>query len=177
MSDDRDQLGIPPGAAVWTARGKLMEGWSMDEVGIRLDHPPPRPWPWPWGMMKTRSGRVWFVVQLWRHTLRRPGFAYSVLWHPDHGRHYRVESRDPDIADLVKDAQRLFRRETRGRKRHRPSPERFIADRDRIRHASGGIEPSPTRMAEEYGVEPSTVRRWLQRREWATVRNDRIRAE
>jgi hypothetical protein len=177
VSDDRDQLGIPPDAAVWTSRRKFIEGWSVDEIGVRLDNPPPRPWPWPWGMMRSSSGRVRFVIQLWRRTLLRPGFEYSVLWHPNRGRSYSVESRDPDFSDLVKDAQRLFRRETRGRRRHRPRPEGFIADRDRIRHANGGIEPSPTRMAEEYGVKPSTVKRWLQRRDWVAVRQDKIDAE
>jgi hypothetical protein len=173
VTDDRAELGIPPDAAVWNFRRGLIEGWSMDEVGIRLDNPPPRPWPWPWGRMRSSSGRVEFVVQLWRRTLLRPGFAYSVLWHPDRGRSYRVESRDPDIADLVKDAQRLFRRETRGRPRHRPSPARFAAAKERIRHANGGIQPSDARMAEEYQVKPSTVTRWQQRPDWAAVRQDK----
>jgi hypothetical protein len=173
VTDDRAELGMPRDAAVWTMRHDLIGGWSMDEIGIRLNNPPPRPWPWPWGSIRSSSGRVWFVVQLWRRTLLRPGFAYSVLWHPERGRSYRVESRDPDMSDLLKDAQRLLRRDTRGRKRHRPASARFAADRERIRHANGGIEPSPARMAEEYGVKPSTVTRWLHRPDWSEIARDK----
>ncbi len=172
MTDDRAALGIPPDASLWTARRPAPEDWEIDEIGIRVEDPPPRPWPWPYGIIG-RRGRVFAVIQMWRRTFLRPGFAYSVLWHPERGRTYRVESVDPDIQSLVRDAQRLFRRETRGRKRRRPTVEQFLSDRTRIRHANGGIPPSAARMAEEYGVRTTTVDRWLQRPEWSRVKQDK----
>jgi hypothetical protein len=172
MSDDAAALGIPTDASVWRAQGKLPEGWSMDEIGVQLRNPPPRPWDWPYGILRSKSGALGIVVQLWRRTFTRPGFAYSVLWHPERGQSYRVESRDPDFAQLVKEAQRVIRRETRGRRRHRPPPAQYMADRDRIWRASG-VEPSRLRMAEHYGVKPDTVRRWLLRPEWVRVMQDK----
>jgi hypothetical protein len=156
---DRDALGIPPDAPVWSGNNELPEGWTLDWIGVRLFNPPPRPWDWPY--VTLRGGRnVWMTVQLWRRTVTRPGFAYSVLWHPDDGRTYIAEGVEPeDLPRLVREAQRVLRRETRGRPRKRPPPDRFIADRSRIRHANGGREPSPGRMAEEYGVRKSTVER------------------
>jgi hypothetical protein len=170
MSADSASLGIPADASLWTAQGKLPEGWTMDEVGVQLRNPPPRPWDWPYGIL--RRGGLTITVQLWRRTFTRPGFEYSVLWHPERGRSYRVESRDPDFARLVSEAQRVIRRETRGRPRQRPTPQQYMADRDRIGRAMGA-EPSRGRMAEEYGVAPDTVRKWLQRREWSEVTQDK----
>jgi hypothetical protein len=160
---DREALGIPADAAVLSGSNDLAEGWTMAWIGIRVSNPPPRPWPWP-HMMLRRGRRVWMLVQIWSETLSRPGFMHNVRWHPNYGRTYTANGRDPgDLPQLIREAQRLMLRETRGRKRKRPSPELFIADRGRIRHANGGIEPSDGRMAAEYGVRTSTVKRWLQR--------------
>jgi hypothetical protein len=114
------------------------------------------------------------VLQLWKRTLRRPGFAYTVLWHPDEGRRYVAEARNPDeLSALVKEAQKVMRRERRGRPRKRPSVDQFIADRARIEHATGGVKPSFERMSDEYDVTKSTVQRWLQRPDWEIARQDK----
>lgn len=120
-----------------------------------------------------RLGSHTTVMQLWCRTLAKRGLEYSITWHPELGRRYHVESDDPDFGRLVTEAQHVIQRETRGRPRHRPSPEQFMADRDRIRGAAGGRDPSPKRLADEYGVKPDTVRKWLQRPEWSKVPQDK----
>jgi hypothetical protein len=170
---EREALGIPPDASVMSGSVTLPEGWSMAWIGLRISNAPPRPWPWPYVMI--RGGRrVSMLVQIWSETLSRPGFSYTALWHPNRGRTYIANGRDPgDMPQLVREAQRLLRRETRGRKRKRPLPEQFCADQSRIRHSNGGIEPSNGRMADEYGVRTSTIERWLQRPDWERVRQDK----
>jgi hypothetical protein len=176
MIDDRKELGIPVDAPVWRTSGPLREGWTVDEIGVQIADPPPRPWDWPYGILKSRKRGTVAVVQVWRRTLARPGFSYSVIWHPTQGRSYRVESVDPDFASLLREAQRVIRREKRGRPRKRPSPEQYIAAWDRIARASG-VPPSRYRMAEEYEVKRATVTRWLQRPEWLAAVQDKYRAE
>jgi hypothetical protein len=170
---EREALGIPSGAKVMSGSVTLPEGWTMAWIGVRMLGVPPRPWSWPYVMMR-RGRRLSVLVQIWSETLSRPGFTYTALWHPKRGRTYIANGSDQDdMPRLIREARRLLRRETRGRKRMRPPPEQFIADRGRIRHSNGGIEPSNSRMAEEYGVRTSTVNRWLQRPEWDSVRKDK----
>ena len=175
MSDDREALGIPPDAPVYTGSNELPEGWRVDWVGVRLASVPPRPWPWPYVIWR-QGPQLWMVIQIWRRTISRPGFAYSVLWHPENGRAYHAVSDDPDMGSLLRDAQRVMRRETRGRPRQRPSSAQFMADFDKIEHAMGK-QPSRRRMADEYSVDRDTVRKWLQRPEWLEAVPDKYRTE
>jgi hypothetical protein len=175
--NDRETLGIPPDAAVYSGAVQLPDGWTMDWIGVRVFNPPASQWPWPYMIRRSEHGRATMVVQLWRRTVKQPSFSYTILWHPEHGRLYHVESSNPDIAHPLRDAQRAIRREMRGRKRRRPSVERYMADFDKLVRASGGRPPTRMRMAEEYDVIPATVGRWLRRRDWVAAMPDQYRAQ
>jgi hypothetical protein len=167
-------LGIPPDAEVITGSDPSREGWESDWIGVRLYEPPPRPWPWPYRVISTRRG-PWLTVQVWSLTLRRPGFLYTVRWHPQLGRTYLANGSDPGtLPKLIRDAQRAYQRETRGRKRHQPRPEHYMQVFDRLTHAAG-VPPSRARMADEFGVLPGTVSRWLRRSSWRQVMADKYR--
>ena len=169
---DPAALGIPADATVFRSSGPLREGWSVSMVGVRVLNPPEPPYPWPYVRLRSGSGPA-MVAQIWCRTFAKPGFEYSVTWHPELGRRYHVESDDPNFGSLLKEAQKVIRREQRGRPRQRPTVEQYIADRERIQKAAGGREPSRPRMAEEYGVAPDTVRKWLQRPDWSGIAPDK----
>lgn len=89
MSLDPTALGIPADADIWRSSGDIHEGWRVTEIGVRLRNPPPRPWPWPYGILRSGSGHA-IAIQIWCRTFAKPGFEYSVTWHPELGRRYHV---------------------------------------------------------------------------------------
>ena len=174
MSDE--QLGIPEGTAVHSGSARLPEGWTLDWTGVRIASPPSWPPPWPYRVLTT-GDRLSLLIQVWSQTLHRPGFVYNVRWHPELGRTYTANGSDPGtLPQLVRDAQRVLRREMRGRLRKRPAPEQYVSDAKRIERGQG-IPPTRERMADEYGVQRSTVARWLQRPEWRAAVPDKYRSQ